>query len=270
MEEIQLSNGVKLPKIGLGMWDTYDDEAANAVSTALKLGYRRIDTAMFYKNEPEVGRGIKMSGVPREEIFVSTKIWFTDMEVDKVRETFEKSLANMQLDYIDMYMLHWPMNDFVGSWKVLEELYQEGKVKSIGVCNFQKHHMEELLKHASIKPMVNQIESHPTFSQNELVKYCQKQGIPAEAWSPLGRGDDLGNAVVKEIADKYGKTTAQVILRWHLQRNLTVIPKSVKEYRMIENVDVFDFTLTEEEMQKILDQETGIPRGGYREEYTWE
>jgi diketogulonate reductase-like aldo/keto reductase len=225
---------------------------------------------MFYKNEPEVGRGIKMSGVPREEIFVSTKIWFTDMEVDKVRETFEKSLANMQLDYIDMYMLHWPMNDFVGSWKVLEELYQEGKVKSIGVCNFQKHHMEELLKHASIKPMVNQIESHPTFSQNELVKYCQEQGIPAEAWSPLGRGDDLGNAVVKEIADKYGKTTAQVILRWHLQRNLTVIPKSVKEYRMIENVDVFDFTLTEEEMQKILDQETGIPRGGYREEYTWE
>jgi diketogulonate reductase-like aldo/keto reductase len=176
----------------------------------------------------------------------------------------------MQLDYIDMYMLHWPMNDFVGSWKVLEELYQEGKVKSIGVCNFQKHHMEELLKHASIKPMVNQIESHPTFSQNELVKYCQEQGIPAEAWSPLGRGDDLGNAVVKEIADKYGKTTAQVILRWHLQRNLTVIPKSVKEYRMIENVDVFDFTLTEEEMQKILDQETGIPRGGYREEYTWE
>lgn len=270
MEDIVLSNGVKLPKIGLGMWDAYDDEAAMAVSTALKLGYRRIDTAMFYKNEPEVGRGIRMSGIPREDVFVSTKIWYTDMEVDKVRATFQKSLDNMKLDYIDMYMLHWPMGDFIGSWKVLEELYAEGKINSIGVCNFQKHHMEKLLQHATIKPMVNQIESHPTFSQNELVRYCQENGIHAEVWSPLGRGDDLGNPSIKAIADKYGKTTAQVILRWHMQRGVSAIPKSVKEHRMLENVDVFDFQLTEEEMQIILALETGIPRGGYREGYTWD
>ncbi|MDO4942413.1 MAG: aldo/keto reductase [Lachnospiraceae bacterium] len=270
MEEITLNNGISVPKIGLGMWDAYGDEAAGAVSTALKLGYRRVDTAMFYKNEPEVGRGIQMSGIPREEIFVSTKIWFTDMEVDKVRPTFEKSLDNLQLDYIDMYMLHWPMGDVTGSWKVLEELYEEGKVKGIGVCNFQKHHMEDLLKTAKIKPMINQIESHPTFSQNDLVLYCQEQGIQPEVWSPLGRGDDLNNPVIKEIAQKYDKTTAQVILRWHMQRGVTAIPKSVKEHRMMENTSVFDFRLTEEEMAVILAQETGTPRGGYREGYTWE
>lgn len=270
MEDIILSNGIKLPKIGLGMWDAYGDEAAMAVSTALKLGYRRIDTAMFYKNEPEVGRGIRMSGIPREDVFVSTKIWYTDMEVDKVRETFQKSLDNMQLDYIDMYLLHWPMGDFIGSWKVLEELYAEGKIKSIGVCNFQKHHMEELLQYATIKPMINQIESHPTFSQNELVRYCQKNGIHAEVWSPLGRGDDLGNSSIKAIAEKYGKTSAQVILRWHMQRGVSAIPKSVKKHRMLENVSIFDFQLTEEEMQTILALETGVPRGGYREGYTWD
>ena len=270
MEEVTLNNGRKIPKIGLGMWDTYDEEAAQAVATALQIGYRRIDTAMFYKNEPEVGRGIRMSGVPREEIFVSTKIWFTDMEKDNVRATFEKSLENLQLDYIDMYMLHWPMGDVAGSWEVLEDLYEEGKVKSIGVCNFQKHHMEALLKSARIKPMINQIESHPTFSQDALVQYCFEKGIQPEVWSPLGRGDDLNHPVIQKIAEKYDKTTAQIILRWHLQRGVTMIPKSVKKHRMLENTDVFDFALTEEEMKQILAQETGVPRGGYRDEYTWE
>lgn len=270
MEDIILKNGVILPKIGLGVWNTYGDEAITAIDTALKLGYRRIDTAMFYKNELEVGLGIKQSGIARDKIFVSTKIWYTDMEVKKVRDTFQKSLSNLQLEYIDMYMLHWPMGDYIGSWKVLEELYAEGKVKSIGVCNFQRHHLEKLLQHATIKPMVNQIESHPTFSQSDLVTYCQENGIHAEAWSPLGRGDDLGNPSVKAIAEKYGKTTAQVILRWHIQRGVSVIPKSVKEHRMLQNVDVFDFQLTDAEMKEILAQDTGIPRGGYQEGYTWD
>ena len=248
MEYITLNNGLKIPQIGLGMWDTYDEEAAQAVATALKLGYRHIDTAMFYKNEAAVGEGIRRSGVPREEITVVTKIWYTDMVQGKVRETFEQSLANLGLDDVDMYLLHWPLNDVAGSWKVLEGLYEEGRVKASGVCSFQKHHRETLLETAKIKPMVNQIESHPLFTQDELVRYCQEQGITVEVWGPLGQGNDLTNETIINLAEKYGKTPAQIILRWHMQRGVIAIPKSVKEHRMVENASVFDFALSEEDI----------------------
>lgn len=269
MEYITLNNGLKIPQIGLGMWDTYDEEAAQAVATALKLGYRHIDTAMFYKNEAAVGEGIRRSGVPREEITVVTKIWYTDMVQGKVRETFEQSLSNLGLDDVDMYLLHWPLNDVAGSWKVLEELYEEGRVKAIGVCNFQKHHMETLLETAKIKPMVNQIESHPLFTQDELVRYCQEQGITVEVWGPLGQGNDLTNETIINLAEKYGKTPAQIILRWHMQRGVIAIPKSVKEHRMVENASVFDFVLSEEDMAAIYAQNTGITKRGYQPGYEW-
>jgi diketogulonate reductase-like aldo/keto reductase len=269
MEFVTLSNGLKMPQIGLGMWDTYEEEAADAVCKALQLGYRHIDTAMFYKNEEAVGKGIRMSGVPREEITVVTKIWYTDMQPEKVRETFEKSLDNLGLDYVDLYLLHWPLNDYTGSWKVLEELYEEGKVKAIGVCNFQKHHMEKLLNAAKIKPMVNQIESHPLFSQDALVKYCQEQEIAVEVWGPLGQGNDLKDEVIVELSQKYQKTPAQIILRWQMQRGVIAIPKSVKEHRMIENASVFDFELSKEDMALINTRDTGITKRGYQPGYEW-
>ncbi len=268
MEYVTLANGLQVPKIGLGMWNTYEGEAAKTVETAVRLGYRRIDTAMGYKNEAEVGEGIRKSGVPREEIFISTKIWWADM-VDKdkahIRATFEKSLSNLGTDYVDMYMIHWPVGDVKAAWEVLEELYAEGKAKSIGVCNFQKHHLEDLLAYAKVKPMINQIESHPTFTQDELFQYTKSLGIQPEIWSPLGRGADLQNETVGAIAEKYGKSPAQVMLRWHIQRGATTIPKSVHEERMIQNADIFDFALTDEEMAALLAEEAGTPCGNYKQ-----
>lgn len=270
MEKIRLENGLEVPQIGLGMWDTHGEEALQAILTALEVGYRHIDTAMFYQNEVEVGEALKRTNIPRKEIQVATKIWYTDMHADQVRKTFEKSLENLQLDYIDLYLLHWPLEDYEGSWKVLEELYEEGKVKAIGVCNFQRHHLEKLLSVAKIRPMVNQIESHPTFNQQPLVEYCQEIGIPVEVWGPLGKGADLNNEVIVALAEKYEKTPAQIILRWHMQRGVIAIPKSIKKHRLEENKDVFDFVLSEEDMNQIYQLETGVTNRGYQPGYTWE
>lgn len=270
MKYIKLSNGFEMPVIGLGMWDSHEREAEHAVAAALKNGYKNIDTAMFYKNETEVGTGIKISGIPREDVIVSTKIWYDDMYPEKVRETFEKSLSNLQLDYVDVYFLHWPINDYVGSWKVLEELYEEGKIKVIGVCNFQKHHLETLMKEAKIKPMINQIESHPTFSQAKLIDYCKEQGIAVQAWGPIGKGQDIQNEIILALAEKYGKTPAQIILRWHVQRDIIAIPKTIKEHRLVENMDVFDFELSKEDMDLISSLDTGKTNRGYQPGYQWE
>lgn len=266
-----LPNGRSIPQVGLGVWGTSGEEAKNAVVCALKNGYRHIDTAAFYKNEVDVAAGIKESGIPREDIFIATKVWFEDMTDEaSVRAALEDSLAKLETDYIDLYLLHWPLNNYVESWKALENLYEEGKVKAIGVSNCQKHHLEAIMKEASIKPMVNQIEIHPTFGQTKTLEYCQSQNIMVEAWGPLGKGADLNNETVVAIAKKYDKSPAQVILRWHIQRDTLVIPKSVTESRIIANQDIFDFALTEEEMKEITAQETFETKRGYMEGYTWE
>lgn len=274
MQQVQipyrtLSNGSQIPEIGIGCWDAYGETVSQAIAAALQLGYRLVDSAMYYKNEPEVGAGIRNSGIPREEIFLSSKIWYTDMVKERVRPTFEKSLKDLGVDYLDMYMLHWPVGDVRGSWKILEGLYEEGLVKNLGICNCQMHHLQEIAAYANIPPVINQVESHPTFQQDALVRYTLEQGIAAEAWGPLGKGKDLNADIIVALAEKYGKSPAQIILRWHLQRGLLIIPKSIHPERMVQNTELYDFSLTPEEVAAIHTLETGETTRGYAEGYIW-
>ncbi len=248
-----LHNGVKMPWFGLGVYLSEEgQEVINAVKAAIKAGYRSIDTAAFYKNEEGVGQGIKEAGVPREELFITTKVWNTDQGYESTLAAFNESLKKLDLDYIDLYLVHWPVKEkYKETWKALETLYKEGKVRAIGVCNFQIHHLEDLLADAEIAPMVNQVECHPRLTQKELLSYCQEHNIQLEAWSPLGRGKMLDEPTLKELAAKYNKTVAQIILRWDLQCGIVTIPKSVKEQRIIENADIFDFELSNEDMSSI-------------------
>ncbi|WP_307197027.1 aldo/keto reductase [Neobacillus niacini] len=248
-----LHNGVKMPWFGLGVYKVQEgEEALQSVKAAIKAGYRSIDTAALYQNEESVGQAIKESGVPREELFITTKVWNEDQRNDSVLEAFETSLQKLGLDYVDLYLIHWPVKEkYKQSWKVLEQLYKEGRVRAIGVSNFQIHHLEDLLSVAEIKPMVNQVELHPLLAQPELRDYCKKQEIQIEAWAPLGQGRLLEHPVLQEIAAQYNKTTAQVILRWDIQNQIVTIPKSVKEARIIENANIFNFSLTESNIQKI-------------------
>lgn len=254
---ITLNNGVEMQRIGLGCWESRGQEAAESVCLAVKAGCRRIDTAMYYQNERDVADGIKNCGVAREDLFIATKLWYEDMRGGRQEETFYKSLENLGLDYIDMYFLHWPIGEVTESWRVLERLYEAGKIRAISVCNFQKIHLEKLLLKANVPPAVNQIESNPRFQQNEIVDFCKSQGIVPEAWGPLGKGRDLGLPQLGALAQKYGKSAAQIILRWHLQRGLTVIPKSVHEERIRENLAVFDFELEQGDMDIIASLDTG-------------
>ncbi|MBT2688756.1 aldo/keto reductase [Bacillus sp. ISL-47] len=257
MENLQsattLHNGVKMPWFGLGVFKVQDgDEVVQSVKAALKAGYKSIDTAAVYQNEEGVGQAIKEAGVPREELFITTKVWNSDQGYESAIQAFETSLKKLGLDYIDLYLIHWPVKGkYKETWKALETLYKEKKVRTIGVSNFHIHHLEDLLQDAEIKPMVNQVELHPLLNQSELREFCRKQEIQIEAWSPLAQGELLDNTVLKEIAEKYSKSAAQVILRWDLQNEIVTIPKSVKEHRIIENADIFDFELTEEDMNKI-------------------
>ncbi|WP_157075938.1 aldo/keto reductase [Neobacillus fumarioli] len=248
-----LHNGVKMPWFGLGVYKVQEgEEALQSVKAAIKAGYRSIDTAALYQNEESVGRAIKESGVPREELFITTKVWNTDQRNDSVLEAFETSLQKLGLDYVDLYLVHWPVKEkYKQTWKILEKIYKEGRARAIGVSNFTIHHLEDLIADAEIKPMVNQVELHPLFAQPELRDYCKKQEIQIEAWAPLGQGRLLDHPVLKEIADAHNKTIAQVILRWDLQNEIVTIPKSVKESRIIENANIFDFELTERDMEKI-------------------
>jgi diketogulonate reductase-like aldo/keto reductase len=255
---IRLNNGIEMDRVGLGCWESRGAEAADAVSCALQLGYHRIDTAMYYGNEPDVGEGIRKSGIVRQEIFVATKLWYEDMCEGRQEETFYRSLENLGLDYIDMYYLHWPIGEVTQSWRVLERLYEAGKIRAISICNFQKPHLEKLLLKANVCPAVNQIESNPRFAQNEIVEFCQKEGIVPEAWGPLGKGRDLVLPELAALAEKYERSAAQIILRWHLQRGLTVIPKSVHEERIRQNREIFDFELEEKDMDLIHSLDTGI------------
>jgi len=248
-----LHNGVKMPWMGLGVFKvTEGEEVIQSVKAAIKNGYISIDTAAIYGNEEGVGQAINESGVAREELFITSKVWNADQGYESTLKAFETSLNKLGLDYLDLYLIHWPGKDkYKDTWKALEKLYKDGRVRAIGVSNFQIHHLEDLIGSAEIKPMVNQVEYHPHLTQKELQAFCKNEGIQLEAWSPLKQGQLLEEPVLVDIAHKYNKSVAQVILRWDLQHGVVTIPKSIKEHRIIENADVFDFELSAEEMDKI-------------------
>ena len=246
-----LNNGVQIPIFGLGVFRSAA-ETKDAVKWALEAGYRHIDTAKIYGNEADVAKGIKESGVHRKDIFITTKLWNEDMRQGKQREAFEKSLQLLETDYIDLYLIHWPVKGVYNqAWRIMEEYYKQGKIRAIGVSNFNQHHLEDLLSISQVIPAVNQIECHPHFTQKPLFDYCSEKGIALEAWSPLGGGKLLSDAAIKVLADKYGKTAAQIIIRWHIQRDTIVIPKSVHQDRIISNGEVFDFNISNEDMAAI-------------------
>ncbi|MFP7487170.1 aldo/keto reductase [Priestia filamentosa] len=248
-----LHNGVKMPWMGLGVFKVEEgEEVVESVKAALRNGYISIDTAAIYGNEEGVGKAIKESGIPREELFITTKLWNSEQGYEKTLKAFETSMEKLGLDYLDLYLIHWPGKDkYKDTWKAFEKLYKDEKIRAIGVSNFQVHHLEDLMSEAEVKPMVNQVEFHPHLTQKELLAFCKEQGIALEAWSPLKQGQLLDEPLLKEIAEKYNKSVAQVILRWDLQHGVVTIPKSTKEHRIIENADVFDFELSQEEVEKI-------------------
>lgn len=250
-----LHNGVKMPWFGLGVFKVKEgSEVVEAVKAAIKNGYISIDTAAIYQNEEGVGQGIKESGVPRDSLFVTSKVWNSDQGYESTLNAFETSLQKLGMDYLDLYLIHWPGKDsakYKDTWRALEKLYKDGRVRAIGVSNFHVHHLEDLIADSEIKPMVNQVEYHPHLAQLELREYCKKQGIQLEAWSPLKQGQLLSEPTIMAIAEKYQKSPAQIILRWDLQNEVVTIPKSIKEHRIIENADIFDFELSTDDMEKI-------------------
>ncbi|WP_409404960.1 aldo/keto reductase [Priestia megaterium] len=256
-DTVTLHNGVKMPWLGLGVFKVEEGpELVNAVKTAIIKGYRSIDTAAIYGNEEGVGEGIrqglKEAGLSREDIFVTSKVWNADLGYEETLAAYETSLQKLGLEYLDLYLIHWPVEGkYKEAWKALETLYKEEKVRAVGVSNFQIHHLEDLMKDGEVKPVINQVEYHPRLTQKELHAFCQKHDIQLEAWSPLMQGELLDNDVLKEIAEKHGKSVAQIILRWDLQNGVVTIPKSTKEHRIVENSSVFDFELDAEDVSKI-------------------
>lgn len=247
-----LNNGVKIPSIALGTFKVEDGkEVEDAVKWALEAGYRHIDTAAIYKNEVGVGRGIKESGVKREEIFVTTKVWNSDQGYDSTLKAFETSLERLGLDYIDLYLIHWPKALNLETWRALEKLYKDKKVRAIGVSNFKIHHLKEVMENFDIVPAINQVELHPQYPQDELRKFCNDNGIVVEAWAPLMQGKIFDIELFKELSEKYNKTIAQVALRWQLQIGVLPLPKSIKKERIISNFNIFDFEIDKDDMKKI-------------------
>ena len=264
MEYQKLNNGVEIPVVGLGVFRMEDKkEAYNSVRKAIDLGYRHIDTAMIYENEEPVGRAIRESGVNREDIFLTTKLWNDDIADGNEQKAIETSLKKLGLDYVDLYLVHWPIKDkYVSVWKQMEKFAQSGKAHTVGVSNYTEKQLKEIIDLGSLIPAVNQIELHPYLSQKPLVEFCNQHNIKVESWSPFcaNKNNLLQEPILKEVGEKYAKSSAQIVLRWNIERGLIVIPKSSNPQRQKENLDVFDFTLNEEDMNKIysLNQETRV------------
>jgi len=260
MQKIKLNNGIEMPLLGLGVFQIADlDECEQTVLTAIKSGYRLVDTASFYQNESAVGNAIRKSGVPREELFVTTKLWVQDTGYEKTKTAFERSLKELQLEYLDLYLIHQAMGDYYGSWRAMEELYKEGKIRAIGISNFFPDRVVDLVAHNEIVPAVNQIEVNPFYQRATEHELLQKNGILTQSWASFaeGKNDIFNNEVLTAIGNQYGKSVAQVTLRWLIQRGVAVIPKSVREERMVENADIWDFELGTKDMEAIATLDTG-------------
>ncbi|MDE7313913.1 MAG: aldo/keto reductase [Eubacterium sp.] len=258
MEYVTLSNGVKMPVLGYGVYQVAAEECERCVLDALDAGYRSIDTAQSYFNEEQVGSAIRRSGVERGEVFLTTKVWVEHYGYDECRKSVEESLQKLQTDYIDLMLLHQPFSDYYGAYRALEDMYDEGKLRAIGISNFYPDRMVDIASFARIRPMVNQVETHVLNQQTEAKKWMDKYGVQIEAWAPFGegRGGLFTNEILAGIGEKYGKTTAQVMLRWNIQRGVVVLPKSTHKERMIQNLDVFDFTLSDGDMAAIAALDT--------------
>ncbi len=252
-------NGVKMPVLGLGVYKLDDgEEVINAVHNAMEAGYRLIDTASFYNNEKGVGEAVRTSSIPREKLFITSKVWNSDHGYENTLQAFNASQELLGLDYLDLYLIHWPVpGKYVETWKALEKIYKDGRVKAIGVCNCMEHHLLDIIDQSSIKPMVLQNEFHPRLVQQPLLDFCKENQIQYQGWSPLMRGRILENAILRDLADKYGKTVAQIILRWDLQKGVSTIPKSSHRERIVENAGIFDFEIKKDDIDKIdsLDKE---------------
>ncbi len=254
MEYTTLSNGVKMPMEGFGVFQVTDATICEqAVTDALNAGYRLIDTAAAYFNEEAVGVAIKKSGIAREELFITTKLWIQDAGYESAKKAFQTSLDKLGLDYIDLYLIHQPMNDYYGSWRAMEELYEQGKIRAIGVCNFYPERLTDLCLNVKIKPMVNQVELHPFFAQTDAIENMRKFEVQPQAWGPMAEGKHgiFTHTVLTEIGKKYKKTAAQVALRWNIQRGVVIIPKSVHKERIVQNLNIWDFKLSKEDMKAI-------------------
>ena len=254
MKTVKLNNGVEMPILGFGVYQMTDlQECERSVRDAIEIGYRSIDTAAAYHNEEAVGKAIKESGIPREELFITTKLWIQDAGYENAKKAFETSLKKLGLDYLDLYLIHQPFNDVYGSWRAMEELYKEGKIRAIGVSNFRPDRLMDFMLYNDVKPVINQIETHPYFQQIENQKFLQENNVQHQSWSPLGMGllNVFEDQLLRSIAEKHNKSVAQVVLRWLTQRDIVVIPKSVHRNRIEENFNIFDFELTNEEMEAI-------------------
>ncbi|WP_020671898.1 aldo/keto reductase [Amycolatopsis nigrescens] len=258
---IELNNGVRMPTLGFGVYKISDEEVERAVRAAVEAGYRSIDTATLYRNERGVGSAVRASGLPREELFVTTKLWNTEHGHDQALRAFDTSLRELGLDYVDLYLIHWPVpseDRYVETWRALEKILADGRARAIGVSNFKQSHLRRLLDETDVVPAVNQVELHPKLQQPELRGFHQEHGIVTEAWAPLARGGDLlGEQVIRTVAAKHGKSPAQAVLRWHLEMGHVVIPKSVTPQRIAENIEVFDFELDSQDIAAIATLECG-------------
>ena len=249
----KLANGVEMPRLGLGVFQSQDgQEVINAVKYAWEAGYRLIDTARAYQNERGVGEAVKKSGINRGEIFITSKVWNSDQGYDSTLKAFDSSLKRLGMDYLDLYLIHWPVKDkYKDTWKALEKLYSDGKVKAIGVSNFLQHHLTDLMNSATVMPMVNQVEYHPYLTQPDLISFCRENNIQVQSWSPIMKGKVFDIPLLVEIAQKYSKTPAQLVIRWNLQNGIVTIPKSVNRNRIESNANIFDFEITHEDMELI-------------------
>lgn len=268
--KVVLSNGVQMPQIGLGVWKVEDgDQVKNAVKTALAAGYTLIDTAAIYGNEQGVGEAIRESGMDREKLFITTKVYNDDQGYDSTLSAFETSLDKLAMEYVDLYLIHWAVTGrYKDTWRALERIYKEGRARAIGVCNFQIHHLEDVMQDCEIVPMLNQVELHPLLTQKPLTAFCREHGIQMEAWSPLMQGN-LDHPVLQELAQQYNKTPAQIVLRWNIQHGIVTIPKSVTPHRIKENINILDFELSPADMEKIDHMNQDRRFGGNPDRENW-